>query len=73
MQKYSYKTVWSVVILEGEVFKSWGIACYSGNEQLMIIRDISTEKALVENAAALFCKLQLSPVHFTDAVEDLLD
>lgn len=36
------------------------------------IHDISTDKTIVERMANLFTEHQLSPIHFRDAVEDML-
>ncbi|MDR2932211.1 MAG: DUF6514 family protein [Oscillospiraceae bacterium] len=37
------------------------------------IHDVSTDRAFVEHMAGLFTAGQLSPLHFSDAVEDALN
>ena len=53
-------------------YRSYGITCKSdaGEEHL---RDISTDRALVEDMAARFNLYRLSPLHFRDAVEDEIE
>lgn len=53
---------------------SYGIICTNKTtgEIVSFIPDISTNKDFVESLANEFTSLQLSPLHFHDAVEDAL-
>lgn len=55
-------------------YVSYGIICSktTTGEIVSFISDISTKKDFVELLANEFTNLQLSPVHFYDAVEDAL-
>ena len=49
------------------VYTTYGIA--AGN---FMVEDISTDRAFVENLAAMFEREQLAPEHLRDAVEDAI-
>ena len=44
----------------------------NGRRAQKIIHDVGTDRETVENMARQFTKRQLFPIHFSDAVEDML-
>lgn len=68
-------------ILCRETYKSkrseriaYGIAAYAEDEQTCIarLRDITSDKTALAELASLCNRLQLSPIHLHDVVEDFL-
>ena len=53
-------------------YRSCGIAVFLGKEFLMSVSDISTEAKDVIRLAKLCSENQLSPIHFSEAIEDFL-
>lgn len=72
---YKYSTVFELLFHEdiGQ-YISYGIICVNTltEEIISYISDVSTKKDFVCNLAEKFTKLQLSPCHFKDALEDAL-
>lgn len=56
---------------DSQNYISYGIKLISFRKTY-IIRDISTNKCFVKNAINLFNKYKLSPIHFREAVENIL-
>ena len=53
-------------------YRTFGLRVLQGDEELMIMPDISTDFAFTLRLASLFTRKQLSPLHLLDVLEDML-
>ncbi len=53
-------------------YHTFGLRVFQGDEELMILPDVSTDFDFTLRLASLFTRKQLSPLHFLDVLEDLL-
>ena len=62
--------------LNGEKRRSYGFVLYSNNDGtatiLLSARDVTTDKESLLELAEMCNRLELSPIHFFDVVEDFL-
>jgi len=72
MERIRYIVTTSLIRVEDSEIQSYGIACLSETAKEQCIEDISTDKAIIEDAVIRFNRYKLSPHHFAEAVEDVL-
>jgi len=72
MARIKYIVTTSLVRVEDSEVRSYGIACMNETAKEQCFEDISTNKAIIEDAVIKFNKYKLSPHHFAEAVEDVL-
>lgn len=53
-------------------YVTFGIAVYSGKEEVMRVRDVSTDLDAVRDLAERCTSGELAPVHLFDVIEDFL-
>ena len=75
---YRYRPVKMLIRCpEAGICCTYGIRCYHKGRgrwrQAAFVGDVSPSRAFVAGLARQFSRLQLSPVHLRDAVEDVLD
>ena len=68
----TYVVIPSFVEIEGEIVKTYGIGTIRNNILIDYVADISTNFNKVKALALRWNKLNLSPIHLRDAVEDAL-
>jgi len=67
-----YKLTINNITIEGITAKSYGIKCSPQNTAPVQITDISTDRDKVERLVEIMNRLEVSPVHFEDIIEDEL-
>lgn len=57
---------------EGKSYCGFGFKMDLGAGRTVVVEDVTVNRALAEEAVALFNRLELSPTHFEEAIEDFL-
>lgn len=79
MTPVTYGTVEEVYTVNGVSRTSYGIAAYSDADVdgtvtvVASVRDITSCREKVDGLVELCNRLELSPIHLTDVIEDILD
>ena len=53
-------------------YDTYGIQVYSDSRLIICIHDVTTDQLAAAKIAKCFTQLHLSPIHFDEAIEDML-
>ena len=73
MKNNKYSLITSTLVSEGTKVLSYGIYCTKGSRVIASYHDISINKSCVQELVLQCNKLELSPSHLFDVVEDFIE